>query len=65
MIKLDSTTELQLFVLLLPDVPEGKCPGNPSYFETEGRKIKICTECTFPHVPEHYDTIIEILSKRE
>ena len=40
-----------------------KCPGNPSYFEKEGRRIKVCTNCTFPHRPENYDAIIEILKK--
>ncbi len=38
-----------------------KCPGNPKFMEKGGRKIKICTDCTFPHQPENYDIIIRIL----
>ena len=38
------------------------CPGNPAYMEKDGRTIKICTDCTFPHRPENYDEIIRILS---
>lgn len=37
------------------------CPGNPQYIEVKGRKIKACTDCTFPHRPENYDKIMEIL----
>jgi len=37
------------------------CPGNPVYLEREGRRIKDCTNCTFPHRPENYDKVLEIL----
>ena len=37
------------------------CPGNPRYFEKNGRRIKDCSGCTFPHDPEHYDAIMQIL----
>lgn len=37
------------------------CPGKPGYLEKAGRKIKVCTDCTFPHLPENYDRIMEIL----
>lgn len=37
------------------------CPGNPRYFEKNGKWIKDCSGCTFPHDPEHYDTIMQIL----
>ena len=37
------------------------CPGNPRYFAKNGRRIKDCSGCTFPHDPEHYDTIMQIL----
>lgn len=37
------------------------CPGNPSYKEKNGRRIKVCTNCTFPHVKEHYDLIMKII----
>ena len=42
-----------------------KCPGNPSFIEKEGRKIKVCTNCSFPHRPENYDAVsAEIRSGR-
>ena len=37
------------------------CLGEPQYMEKNGKKIKICTNCTFPHRVESYDKIIEIL----
>lgn len=39
------------------------CPGNPKYLEWEGKTIKECTDCTFPHEPENYNVIIELLKK--
>lgn len=38
-----------------------KCPGNPVFKNYEGKKLKICTNCTFPHEPKNYDKIIDIL----
>ena len=37
------------------------CPGNPGYIERNDHKIKDCSNCTFPHKPENYDRINEIL----
>ena len=37
------------------------CPGNPQYMEKDGKRIKICSDCTFPHKPENYDAIINLL----
>lgn len=39
------------------------CPGNYEYIEKNGRKIKTCINCTFPHQPENYDKVIQILKK--
>lgn len=36
------------------------CPGNPQYLEKDGKKIK---DCTFPHRPENYDKIIQVLKE--
>lgn len=38
-----------------------KCPGNPSYIEKSGKRIKNCTDCTFPHKAENYDKIMKCL----
>lgn len=40
------------------------CPGNSVYKEKEGKKIKICTNCSFPHQPGNYDVVIEYLKNR-
>ncbi len=37
------------------------CPGNHTFIEKNGKSIKVCTDCTFPHKPENYDKIINIL----
>ena len=37
------------------------CPGNPRFHEKEGKTIKVCTDCTFPHRAENYDRIIELI----
>ncbi len=38
------------------------CPGTYSYIEKDNKRIKVCTECTFPHIPEHYEVIVKILN---
>ena len=48
-----------------PMNPYEDCPGNPVYRETKnGRMIKVCTGCTFPHQAEHYDEIMDFLRKK-
>ncbi len=39
------------------------CPGNPKYKDKGGRRIKVCTDCTFPHQAEHYERIVELLRR--
>ena len=39
------------------------CPGTPKYLEKNGKKIKDCTNCTFPHHPQNYEKIIEFFKK--
>ncbi|MCM1145523.1 MAG: cysteine-rich small domain-containing protein [Blautia sp.] len=41
------------------------CLGNPHYLERNGKKIKDCTACTFPHHPENYDSVIAALKATE
>lgn len=40
------------------------CPGDHKMVEKDGRLIKSCINCRFPHEPENYDIIIGILKKR-
>lgn len=37
------------------------CPGNPTYIGVNGKSIKDCSNCTFPHKPENYDVIMKLL----
>lgn len=39
------------------------CPGKPEYKEHDGKVIKVCTNCTFPHQPENYEIIIKLLKE--
>ena len=39
------------------------CPGNCTYLEYNGKRIKECTNCTFPHEPENYDLMMELLGE--
>lgn len=39
------------------------CPGNPKYIEINGKCIKDCSACTFPHEADHYDVIMKFLMK--
>ena len=37
------------------------CPGNYTITESSRGPIKNCKDCVFPHVPENYDKVMEIL----
>ena len=37
------------------------CPGRHEYIDVNGRRVKSCMDCTFPHQPENYDKIMKIL----
>ncbi|MBQ6966581.1 MAG: metal-binding protein, partial [Lachnospiraceae bacterium] len=37
-------------------------PGNKSYIEKDGKRIKVCKNCNFPHDEGNYEKIIKILS---
>ena len=39
------------------------CAGEPVYIKVGDRLIKDCSGCTFPHRPENYEMIIDLLSK--
>ncbi len=57
--------ELNCLFCYCPFYTWKKCPGHPAYKETGGRRIKICTGCTFVHRPENYDKIIRLLKEGE
>lgn len=59
----DGMEELNCMFCYCPLYRVEKCPGNPKYLDVNGKSIKECSDCTFPHQPENYDVIIQILSK--
>lgn len=56
------TGEFNCLFCFCPLYAKENCPGNPTYLERGGRKIKSCTNCSFPHYPENYDKVISMLS---
>jgi len=38
-----------------------KCPGNYKILSVGDKKIKDCMDCNFPHIPDNYDKIMEII----
>ena len=47
-----------------PMYQKEQCLGNPSFIEQGNRRIKDCSQCSFPHIPENYEKIIEFLKQR-
>lgn len=39
------------------------CPGSPWYKEINGKNVKVCSDCVFPHRMENYELIMKILSR--
>ncbi len=40
------------------------CGGTPEYIEgKDGKMIKDCSKCVYPHIQENYDEIIKRLSR--
>ena len=45
-----------------PLYDKNPCPGNPTFIKKDdGKIIKRCTDCVFPHKAENYDKIMSIL----
>jgi len=40
------------------------CPGEYRFIESNGKQIKECTDCTFPHEAENYEIIMAFLSEK-
>lgn len=57
----EGMTELNCLFCYCPMYRMDNCPGNKTYIERDGKKIKNCTDCTFPHRIENYEKIIKIL----
>lgn len=53
--------ELNCLFCYCPMYKLENCPGNYKIIEKEGKRIKSCIDCNFPHVPENYEKVMEIL----
>lgn len=53
--------EVNCLFCYCPLYREINCPGNPSYIKKDGKQIKVCTDCTFPHKSDNYDVIMAYL----
>ncbi|MCQ2550420.1 MAG: cysteine-rich small domain-containing protein [Lachnospiraceae bacterium] len=40
------------------------CPGNYIMIEVEGKPLKSCMDCSFPHKAENYDKVNAILKQQ-
>ncbi|MCI7095084.1 MAG: cysteine-rich small domain-containing protein [Clostridiales bacterium] len=40
-----------------------KCLGNPKYIEYGDKKIKDCSNCTFPHRVENYEKMMAFFNE--
>jgi len=42
-----------------------KCPGTYTRIEKNGKTIKSCLNCTFPHKEENYDILVALLKRAQ
>lgn len=55
-------TEFNCLFCYCPLYTRQHCPGTPEYItKPDGRVIKNCSGCTFPHQPESYDIMMQFL----
>ena len=39
------------------------CPGDYKVVEKNGKQIKSCINCSFPHIKDNYDKVNQIIKK--
>ena len=59
----DNIEEINCLFCYCPLYHLEHCSGNCEYIESEGKRIKVCTNCTFPHAFENYEAIMELLKR--
>ena len=55
------TDEINCLFCYCPLYGISNCPGKYRIIEKEGKSIKTCIDCSFPHKPDNYDKVIAIL----
>lgn len=57
----EGSSELNCLFCYCPLYERAHCPGSPEYLMRDGKRMKSCMNCTFPHQPENYDIIMQFL----
>lgn len=57
----EGISELNCLFCYCPLYERANCPGSTEYLMRDGKRIKSCMNCTFPHQPENYDIIMQFL----
>ena len=52
--------ELNCLFCFCPFYSKEDCPGNPVFKEKDGKRLKTCMNCTFPHKAENYEEIMKL-----
>ncbi|MCR4955052.1 MAG: cysteine-rich small domain-containing protein [Lachnospiraceae bacterium] len=55
--------ELNCMFCYCPLYKMESCPGTPTYFEHNGKQIKDCSNCLFPHRAENYGKMMEAMKE--
>lgn len=58
-------TEINCLFCYCPLYHLEHCPGTFEFIDVNGKKIKNCTDCVFPHQPQNYDIIMQFLASKK
>ena len=57
------TDNLNCLFCYCPLYHMSNCPGNYRMIEKDGRQIKTCIDCNYPHLAQNYDNVMAIIKK--
>lgn len=57
----EGTENINCLFCYCPLYAKENCPGNYIMKEIDGKMVKDCSKCLFPHLPENYEKIMELL----
>ena len=53
--------ELNCLFCYCPLYPYYKCLGNYTMVKIDGKTVKDCSDCLFPHLPQNYDKLMNMI----
>ena len=59
----ESGEDINCLFCFCPLYPYRDCPGNPCFKEKDGKTVKSCVDCTFPHAPQNYGKVMEYIKR--